>query len=63
MNVTVWRNYFPAAILLGACADSVTAAEPYRYLNEVDLRLSSGKFVYLNLFVVRGVPGAIKLNK
>ena len=37
MNVTVWRNYFPAAILLGACADSVTAAEPYRYLNEADI--------------------------
>ena len=37
MNVTVWRNYFPAAILLGACADSVTAAEPYRYLNGADI--------------------------
>ena len=37
MNVTVWRNYFPAAILLGACADSVTAAEPYRYMYEADI--------------------------
>ena len=37
MNVTVWRNYFPAAILLGACAGSVTAAEPCRYLNEADI--------------------------
>ena len=37
MNFTVWRNYFPAAILLGACPDSVTAAERYRYQNEADI--------------------------
>ena len=30
----MWRKYFPAAILLGACAASVTAAELYRYQNE-----------------------------
>jgi hypothetical protein len=37
VNFTVWRNYFPAAILLGACPDSVTAAERYRYRNEADI--------------------------
>ena len=36
MNVTVWRNCFPAAILLGACAECVTAAELYRYQNKAD---------------------------
>ena len=30
----MWRKYFSAAILLGDCAASVTAAEPYRYQNE-----------------------------
>ena len=30
----MWRKYLPAAILLGACAASVTAAELYRYQNE-----------------------------
>ena len=30
----MWRKYFFAAILLGACAASVTAAELYRYQNE-----------------------------
>ena len=34
MSVTVWRKYFPSAILLGACVGSVTAAELYRYQNE-----------------------------
>ena len=30
----MWRKYFPAAILLSACAATVTAAELYRYQNE-----------------------------
>ena len=41
MNVTVWRNYFPAAILLGACADSETAIELYRYQNETDITVGN----------------------
>ena len=30
----MWRKYLPAAVLLGACAGSVVAAELYRYQNE-----------------------------
>ena len=30
----MWRKYLPAAILLGACAGSATAAELYRYHND-----------------------------
>ena len=36
-SVTVWRKYFPAPILLGACVGSVTAAELYRYQNEAGI--------------------------
>ena len=33
----MWRKYFPAAILLGACVSSVTAVELYRYQNEAEI--------------------------
>ena len=36
-GVTVWRKCLLAAILLGACTGSVTAAELYRYQNEAGI--------------------------
>ena len=35
----MWRKYFPAAILLGTCAASATAAELYRYQNEDGIKV------------------------
>ena len=32
----MWRKYFPAALLRGACVGSETVAELYRYQNEAD---------------------------
>ena len=35
----MWRKSFPAAILLGTCAASATAAELYRYQNEDGIKV------------------------
>ena len=35
----MWRKCFPAAILLGACAASLTAAELYRYQNDDGIKV------------------------
>ena len=65
----MWRKYFPAAMLLGACVGSVTAAELYRYQNEdgitvvdwvIPAAYVSGGYEILNESgqVVRVVPPA-----